>query len=68
MKVMIVDTHTDFGDPAQPNAFLHHIVLPDAHEGLASQVGVTGTVVSRQGGQVGYCTCLVSPRHRWHSR
>ena len=36
MKVMIVDTHTHFGDPAQPNALMHRIVLPYAYEGLAS--------------------------------
>jgi len=42
---MIIDTHTHFGKPEEPNRLLHRTELPDVYEDLAIPEGVTGTVV-----------------------
>lgn len=42
---MIIDTHTHFGDPEQPQALLYRTALPATYKTLAIPAGVTGTVV-----------------------
>jgi len=42
---MIIDTHTHFGKPSEPNELLHRTALPDIYMPLASGEGVTGTIV-----------------------
>ena len=42
---MIIDTHTHFGKPEEPNELLYRTELPDVYERLAIPEGVTGTVV-----------------------
>ena len=42
---MIIDTHTHFGKPAEPNKLLYRTERPDVYKRLAIPEGVTGTVV-----------------------
>jgi L-fuconolactonase len=43
---MIIDTHTHFGDPAQPQDLLYRTALPATYKALAIPQGITGTVVA----------------------